>query len=241
MRPRASSASTSGSRWPATSASGMSRPEAVSTLEATLDSSGARVLQGLVQPLGLAAALLDHRGPVPGQVAQLPDRRGRHDPGAHQAVGDQLADPHRVGHVGLAPGDVVQVLGAGQPALDLVFQQVEDRPPVDPGRLHADQRDPLASQPVLQGQQLAGGGPKGVDLLAALTPLAWHACTRRDRISVHVQAGAALDQPLHCPLLPLGGRDRGGAQRSLIMKRLRFVLAAIVEGARDSRVQLTGK
>jgi len=36
-------------------------------------------------------------------------------------MGDQLADPGRVGHAGLAAGHIAQMLGAGQPALDVVF------------------------------------------------------------------------------------------------------------------------
>ena len=48
------------------------------------------VLQDLLQPLGLPGALLDQRLAVAGQVAQLPDRLGRHEAGADQPVLDQL-------------------------------------------------------------------------------------------------------------------------------------------------------
>jgi len=59
---------------------------------ATLDSSGPGVLQDLVQPLDLPAALLDLGLAVAGQLAQLADRAGRHKAGTDQTVLDQLAD-----------------------------------------------------------------------------------------------------------------------------------------------------
>ena len=60
-RPLAISASTSGSRWPAMRASIISRPDFVSTDDATDDSLTPASSQDLVQPLGLPAPLLDHR------------------------------------------------------------------------------------------------------------------------------------------------------------------------------------
>jgi hypothetical protein len=62
------------------------------------------VLQHLVQPLGLTGALIDQRLAVAGQVAQLPDRSGWHEAGADQAALDQLGDPGRIRHIGLAAG-----------------------------------------------------------------------------------------------------------------------------------------
>jgi hypothetical protein len=38
---------------------------------------------------------------------------------------DQLGDPGRIRHIGLAAGHVLEVLGVQQPALEVVFQQVE--------------------------------------------------------------------------------------------------------------------
>src|SRR6266508_5276851 len=98
-RPLANAASTAGSWVPATSASSIARPETPMTSVATLDSSGPGVLQHLVQPLDLPAALLDLGLAVAGQLAQLPDRPGRHEAGADQAMLDQLTDPGRVGRV----------------------------------------------------------------------------------------------------------------------------------------------
>jgi hypothetical protein len=66
------------------------------------------VLQHLVEALGLPAAFMDLGLAIPGEIAQLPDRPGWHEAGADQAVLDQLGDPGRIGHIGLAAGHVVQ-------------------------------------------------------------------------------------------------------------------------------------
>jgi hypothetical protein len=85
----------------------------VATLESLIPASS----QDLVQPLDLPAALLDLGLAVAGQLAQLPDRAGRHEAGADQPVLAQLGDPGRVSHIGLTPRDVVQVGRIQQPAL----------------------------------------------------------------------------------------------------------------------------
>jgi hypothetical protein len=164
---------------------------------ATLDSFDAGVLQDLVQPLGLPGALLDLRLAVAGQVAQLTDRLGWHEAGAHQAVLDQLADPLGIGDVGLAAGHVAQVAGIQQPARQRVLQHVVDAPPVHPGRLHADQAHLLSDQPVPQRQQLHGGGPKRADLLGPLPIRAGGAHAGHHRVLVHVQPGAARHDDVH--------------------------------------------
>jgi hypothetical protein len=48
---------------------------------------------------------------VAGQIAQRPDQWRWHETGPDRAVLDHLRDPRQVGHVGLAAGHVVQVLG----------------------------------------------------------------------------------------------------------------------------------
>ena len=73
---------------------------------------------------------------------------------------DELADPRRVGDVGLWAGIVVQMLGVEQPAFEVAFQGVEDGPPLDAGGLHADVRDRVALEPVEQQQQAPRGGGK---------------------------------------------------------------------------------
>lgn len=59
-----------------------------------------------------------------------------------QPVLHQLGDSGRVGHVGLAPGDVLEVGGVEQPALEVGLEQVLHGPPVHPGGLHPHHGDP---------------------------------------------------------------------------------------------------
>src|SRR6266508_845627 len=92
-RPLANAASTAGSWLPATSASSIARPETPMTSVATLDSSGPGVLQDLIQPLDLPAALLDLGLAVAGQVAQLPDQLVEHGLVRPSFVPPQPTDP----------------------------------------------------------------------------------------------------------------------------------------------------
>ncbi len=62
----------------------------------------AGVLEGLLDPLALAGVGLDEPFAVAGQVAQLADRRRRHEAAAQQPVLEQLGQPLGVSHVGLA-------------------------------------------------------------------------------------------------------------------------------------------
>ena len=116
------------------------------------------VLQGLLDPLHLAGALLDLGLAVADQVAQLAQRPGRHEARPDQAVLDQLAAPLGVLHIALATGDVTKMASVVEPALELVLEQVEHRPPVDAGGLHPDHRHRVAAQPVRQREQPRGGG-----------------------------------------------------------------------------------
>jgi hypothetical protein len=84
----------------------MARPETPRVSLATQASLIPASSSTLASRFRLAGALLDQRLAVAGQVAQLADRLGRHEARADQAVLDQLADPGRIGHIGLAAGHV---------------------------------------------------------------------------------------------------------------------------------------
>jgi hypothetical protein len=94
--------------------------------------------QQLLHPLLLRRPGRYQVGAVPGQVAQLPDLRRRHEAGPqHLPLGD-LAQPDRIQLVGLGPaGQVLDVLGVHQPRLQPGrLQKVEHRLPVIRCRLH---------------------------------------------------------------------------------------------------------
>jgi hypothetical protein len=147
---------------------------------ATLESSGPGVLPGPCPVAGLLGCALDLGLAVAGQLAQLADRAGRHEAGADQSVLDQLGDPGRIGHVGLATRYLVQVGRVQQPALDLALQQLPARLPVAPGRLHPHPGHPKAGQPL--GQQHQPGGGRGEPAGVAWRP-PWPSGTRTHAVT----------------------------------------------------------
>ena len=113
---RASSASTSGSVVPATSASSMSRPDLPRMSAATQSSLMPASSSALCSRLTSRCALLDLRLAIARQVAQLADRLGRHEARLQQPGLGELAQPRRVGDVGLAARDLLDVPGVDQHA-----------------------------------------------------------------------------------------------------------------------------
>jgi hypothetical protein len=98
----------------------------------------------------LPGPFLDHGLAVRVRLRSARIGRGGTKLGRTRGVLDQLADPGRIRHIGLAAGHVAQVPGAQQPARHGVLEQVVDRLPVGAGRLHAHDGDPSAGQPVPQ-------------------------------------------------------------------------------------------
>ena len=66
---------------------------------------------------------------------------------------DELADPLGVRDVGLAPGDVAQVMRVEQPALEAILERLKDSLPVHAGGLHPDRRDAALTEPRAQRRQ----------------------------------------------------------------------------------------
>ena len=98
------------------------------------------VLQHHLQPDRLPGPVAHQLHPVPGQHPQPPDRRWRHERRRQQPVLEQLGDPLRVPHVGLAARHRLHVRGVEQPDLHHLLQAVERRLPVRRGRLHRRDR-----------------------------------------------------------------------------------------------------
>ena len=193
--PWRAAASASGSLFPAQSSASIARPEAPSTSVATLGELDVGVLQHLLDAVGHARPLPDERLAVAGQVAQLADRLGRHEAGPQQAVLEQLAIHWRVLDVGLAAGHVLDVLGVDQQQLEAALQQVEDRLPVDAGRLHRDVGDagPGASRAGRAGRR---SWWRMVRCSARLPsrPGTW---TQATTVLVDVERAAALEDAFH--------------------------------------------
>jgi hypothetical protein len=170
----------------------------------------------LVQPIDLARTLLDLRLAIARQVAQLPDRPGRHEACLEQPGLDQPAQPLGIRDVGLATGDLLDVARVDQHALEVVFEDRPRRLPVDAGGFHRDPLDPVRGQPVAQTEQPTHRGRELRHVLLAAPARVGHAHTRRHLRLVDVQRRRALDDRLHAAPSRSANRShcRPGASRT---------------------------
>jgi hypothetical protein len=104
------------------------------TLVATLASLMSASSSTFLNAIGCRRPLLDQPRPLPRQIAQFADWRGRHETGLQQTVPQQLGDPLAVLHVGLAVGHSLDVLGIDQNDVNPALEDVEDRLSVHAGR-----------------------------------------------------------------------------------------------------------
>ena len=124
------------------------------------------VLQQLLDALLLRGPCADQVDPVPGQVAQHPDRLRRHEASPQHLSFGHLAQPYRVESIRLgSTRQVLDVLGVDQPRLEGALQQVERGLPVIAGGLHDHPAHAQAGQPVRHRQQRAGHRGEGAHLL----------------------------------------------------------------------------
>jgi len=142
------------------------------------------------------------------QGAQGLGGRVGHEAGAHQTMRQQIGQPSRIRHVGLAAGHVPHMRGVGQHQDEVaVGQDVPDRLPVDAGRLHGDMRAAALGQPGGERQQSGRGGREGLhldgDVAPGGKPRAGH-----HRVFVHVQTGATRIEDFHRSLLRVAGVGR---------------------------------
>jgi len=112
-------------------------------------------------------------------------------------MGQQLGQPRRVVHVGLATGHVFDMRGVRQYQLEATPRQnLPDRLPVHPGRFHRHMRAAARFQPLGQLDQThrrrLERAHRARHLAARHDPHARH-----HRLLVHVQTGTARMQHLH--------------------------------------------
>jgi len=87
----------------------------------------ARVLEHLVQSIGVADALVRQRRPIARQVPEIPNRPRRYEAAPHEPVLHELRDPRAVGHIGLAPGNLLDVRRIHQHAREPLLEHRVDR------------------------------------------------------------------------------------------------------------------
>src|SRR3954470_21541701 len=214
IRVRASSASTAGSRSPAISSSSMARAALPSTSETTESSlipasSSTRCTRWISRVRSsvsfLAYRVRSRSRAIVGVGTKLPRSRPHSASWANQAASQD---------VGLAPADVLHVLGVAQQQLIAVrgLQHVPDRLLLRAGGLHRHLGHPLGEQPAAQLPQCRGEGAVLPDLLLPALPMGGRSADRRhDGVLVHVQTRAPVHQHVHLegPLSAVGGTAHG--------------------------------
>src|SRR3972149_10195473 len=117
------------------------------------------------------------------------------------ASGQQVRYPLAVLDVGLAPRHRLDVLSIGKEQLEIPFQKIPDRLPVDPSALHSHVGYSVGGEPVGELQQVLGHFPEGANLLGGSTQGSRHDKTGPDCLLVDIQATAALVDRFHLILL----------------------------------------
>jgi hypothetical protein len=173
-------------------------------------------LQELQEPVAFGRLALHQLAAIAQQIAQIPQRPGRHEALGDQAVPHQIGDPLGILHTGLAPRHVADVPGVPDDQLEKPLKDGVDRAPVDARALHPDVRHSRFPQPVPQRFELPRHGAKRPHLLGRLRARRADEKARHDRLLMHVQTTAPLDDCLHRRLLPSeGDRDAAGTFETL--------------------------
>jgi hypothetical protein len=95
-----------------------------------------------------------------------------------------------------------------QKDVKLVFEQVEDRFPVDPGALRGHMGCLAGRKPVTEYEQVERHGAEGFDLFVGASARALGSDTAKNRTLVDIQSAAPLMNEFHL-LLPPGGTSQG--------------------------------
>ena len=236
----ASSASCSGSVTPESSASSIARADFEYVVDATLESlipASWRTFSSrwIVRPRSLLCALRK-----PGQIPQPADLRWRHEARADQPVLHELADPLRVLDVGLAAGDVAQVM-----RVQAASTRTDPRAPGTPSSSTrrwppsrpASRRPRPATQRAPRVQRASSLNVSCL-LIPAATTAARHPDGRHHIVAMHIETRAPLHHHIHRPapfettvdMSPGGGLPR---------MSLTYALAAAINGPTGPRATLS--
>jgi hypothetical protein len=195
--------------------------------------------QRLLDPLDIAGLLAHQLLAGAHQRAQVMESLVGDEARLDQSERRQVRDPHRIVHVGLAAGDRFDVAGVGDDQRErALVQYLPDRHPIDPGRLHRDQRALTGCQPI--PQRFEPGGRRlerptfPLRLAVAHQPHASH-----DAVLVHVQTRYPFVDHFH-HRLPSRGRRQGRLKNTKADKQApgRRRPLAQVRIIKASRVQL---
>ena len=167
------------------------------------------IFQRLLQPLDMAGPLADQLLAGAQQPAHLLGLGIRHEAAPDQPMRQQIGQPSRIVDVRLAAGDVLHMGRVRQQQFEFaVAENMPDRLPVHPGRLHDDVGAALRGQPFRQLEKRLRRRLERAHL-ASSGAVHRRAQARHHRVLMHVETGATRIQNLHLP--PPGAPPRVGS------------------------------
>lgn len=113
----------------------------------------AGIFQHFVNTVMNTIALLGKLDPIARHIAQFTRFRRRHETGPDETVRQQLSQPLTIARIRFSPGDVLDLIRIGKDQLEVAFQSLPDRLPVDAGGFHRHMRHLPGKQPEAQVAQ----------------------------------------------------------------------------------------
>jgi len=150
-----------------------------------------------VNTIGPTRVLADQLRPLPRQVAQLAYRTRGDKAAAQQPMLQQLRNPFRIAHIGLASGHLLQMPRVDQQQREPALQDVPDRLPQYTRGFEGHMRHAQRLQVVGQRPQVSGHGPEGADLPEQSPGFLATADGTLDALEMHVQPGYLDKQRVH--------------------------------------------
>ena len=112
----------------------------------------------------------------------------------------QIRNPRRIIHIGLAPRDIADVLRVRQHQLETLFEHMPHRLPIYPRGLHRHVGHSMHAQPFVEFKQRRGRRPKISHLI--MPRFAHTANPGKDTVLVDIKARATRIQHFHRSSLP---------------------------------------
>jgi hypothetical protein len=128
----------------------------------------------------------------------------------------QLRNPLAVTNITLASGHLLQVTGVHQQHLKTAFPDIENRLPVNSGRLHGYVSDSLCGHPIRHHQNVSCHSSPVTRLLLQSAAGFHPSYASFDRCFVYIQTGTAKKNVFHDRLLNPHPPARGTSKRGTI-------------------------
>jgi len=118
------------------------------------------ILEKLLGAVDLRGLLLNQFLPIAGQLPRFTDGFGWNETPLDETVAKKLGNPLTILDVGFPTWDIFDISGIGQNHFQALFQDAEDRFPVDSGTFQDNMGASLTFKSILTGQKVSGHGGK---------------------------------------------------------------------------------